>query len=313
MKKQFLKDSGALFPIIGGAMYPCSNPELVAAVSNAGGIGIVQPITLTYVCGYEFDKGVAYIKSLTSRPIGMNVLIESSSARYQKKMQEWVEIALNEGVRFFVTSLGNPSWVVEMVHAKGGKVYHCVTNAMWASKANEANVDGLIAVNSSAGGHLGELDAKKLYEKLKSFELPIICAGGISTQADIQKALALGYDGVQMGTRFIATYECSADESYKEAIVQAKAGDITTTKHITGVDVSIIRGSDVTTTELGAIETYLFNHFPHLMRLIYAVISLYRLKKSLKSAAILQAGKSVEGIDAILHVEELFKRWGFRK
>lgn len=102
-------------PIIAGAMYPCSNPELVAAASAAGGIGIVQPISLTYVHGYDFRAGLRFIKSITDKPIGMNALIEQSSTRYHQRMQQWVDIALEEGVRFFVTSLGKPGWVVEKI------------------------------------------------------------------------------------------------------------------------------------------------------------------------------------------------------
>lgn len=312
MKRQFLQDSGATFPVIGGAMYPCSNPELVASISNAGGIGIIQPITLTYVCGYDFREGIRYIQRLTSRPIGMNVLIESGSSRYKAKMKEWITIALQEGIRFFVTSLGNPTWVVELVHAKGGKVYHCVTDEHWAKKALCANVDGLIAVNNSAGGHLGMLDAKKLFDLLKVCNLPLICAGGISTKEGIEEALSLGYAGVQMGTRFIATYECSVDAVYKNAIVKAKREDITTTKHITGVDVSVIKSSAISSEPMQGVIKKLFEHFPHFMRFVYALRSLYSLKKSVKTSKILQAGKSVEGIDTIVHVDTLFKAW-FKK
>ena len=114
-------------PVIGGAMYPCSNPELVAAVSAAGGIGIVQPISLTFVFRHEFRAGLRLIRSLTDRPIGMNALIEAFSASYRRRMEGWVDVALEEGVRFFVTSLGNPRWVVERAAAAGGIVYHDVT------------------------------------------------------------------------------------------------------------------------------------------------------------------------------------------
>ena len=104
-------------PIICGAMYPCSNPELVAAASEAGGIGIVQPISLTYVYGYDYRAGLQYIRSLTNKPIGVNMLVEGSSGTYRKRLEEWMEISLEEGVRFFVTALGNPRWVVRQSQA----------------------------------------------------------------------------------------------------------------------------------------------------------------------------------------------------
>ncbi len=124
---EFCRQLGIRYPVIGGAMYPCSNPELTAAVSAAGGIGILQPISLTYVHGHDYRDGIRLMRKLTDKPIGMNALIEKSSRKYQQRMEEWVEIALEEGIRFFVTSLGKPDWVARRVHAAGGLVYHDVT------------------------------------------------------------------------------------------------------------------------------------------------------------------------------------------
>ena len=106
--------AGIQLPLICGPMYPCSNPELVAAASDAGAIGVVQPLSLTYVHGHDFREGLRLIKSITDRPIGLNALIEASSKRYHNKMVEWIDIALEEGVRFFITSLGKPRWVVDL-------------------------------------------------------------------------------------------------------------------------------------------------------------------------------------------------------
>ena len=125
-------DAGIAVPLICGAMYPCSNPELVAAASEAGAIGIVQPISLTYVHGRQFRAGLHEIRSLTSKPIGINVILETSSKIYLQRMRQYVDVGLEEGVRFFVTSLGNPRWLCEVVHQAGGKVYHDVTERKWA-------------------------------------------------------------------------------------------------------------------------------------------------------------------------------------
>ena len=197
----FLQHARVTHPIICGPMYPCSNPELVAAVSAAGGLGVLQPISLTYVHSYDFREGIRYIRSLTDKPIGMNALIERSSKRYHEKMVEWIDIALEEGIRFFITSLGNPRWVADRVHASGGIVYHDVTERKWADKGLEANVDGFIAVNNRAGGHAGHLTARDLYRDLETYQRPVICAGGISTKAEFEHVLSIGYQGVQMGTR----------------------------------------------------------------------------------------------------------------
>lgn len=110
MQTAFTRHAGITVPLICGPMYPCSNPELVAAVSEAGALGVVQPIALTYVHGHEFRAGLRLIRSLTSRPIGFNALIEASNKAYLARMQQWIDISLEEGVRFFITSLGDPAW-----------------------------------------------------------------------------------------------------------------------------------------------------------------------------------------------------------
>lgn len=315
----FLQHAGIELPIVCGAMYPCSNPELVAAVSEAGGLGIIQPISLTYVHGHDFRQGIRFMRQLTAKPLGMNALIESSSKRYHEKMVQWVDIALEEGVRFFVTSLGKPNWVVDRVHAVKGHVYHDVTERKWAIKGMEANVDGFIAVNNRAGGHAGKLTSQQLYQELEEFDLPILCAGGISTAQQFSQALSLGYQGVQMGTRFIATNECNASNAYKRAIVQATEEDIVLSERITGVPVSVINTPYVerTGTKVGKIEKWLLktNITKRWIRTLYALKSIRQFKKSnLDTSGRLnywQAGKSVSGIDEILpvaNVMEQFKR-----
>ena len=186
-RHSFTQQVGIRYPIIGGPMYPCSNPELVAAVSEAGGIGIVQPVSLTYVHGYGFREGLRYIRELTGKPIGMNALIEQSSKKYHRQMQAWVDIALEEGVFFFITSLGKPDWVVKKVHAAGGLVYHDVTERKWADKGLAGGADGLIAVNNRAGGHAGGKSAEQLYAELADLNVPLICAGGIGNANDFAK------------------------------------------------------------------------------------------------------------------------------
>jgi nitronate monooxygenase len=289
-------------------MYPCSNPELVAAVSAAGGLGIVQPIALTYVHGHRFREGLRLALRLAGgRPIGMNALIEKSSRRYHERMVAWVDGALDEGVRFFVTSLGNPLWVVERVHAAGGKVYHDVTERRWAEKARDAGVDGLIAVNRRAGGHPGPRGPRQLLDELADIGLPVVRAGGVGRSGDFVEALREGYDGVQMGTRFIATPECRAAEPYKRAIVAAGADDIVWTERITGVPVAVIRTPFVERlgTRVGPLARRLLRH-PRTrgwMRTFYALRALRRLKRASLDAAgaeeYWQAGRSVEGIDRV--------------
>ncbi|HEX6940561.1 MAG TPA: nitronate monooxygenase [Longimicrobiales bacterium] len=303
-----IRHAGIDVPLICGAMYPCSNPELVAAVSDAGGIGIVQPISLTYVHGHDFREGLRLIRRLTSRPIGMNALIEASSTAYRERMDRWVDIALEEGVRFFITSLGKPDRVVARVHAAGGVVYHDVTERKWALKGLDGGVDGLIAVNRRAGGHAGPKSAKELLDELGDLGVPVVCAGGIATPAEFAAVLRMGYAGAQLGTRFIATPECRASDAYKRAILAADEHDIVLSERITGIPVAVIRTPYIERMGLkaGPFARWMLRgrRTKRWMRTFYAWKSAWQLKRaSLDETGELdywQAGKSVAGIDEIL-------------
>jgi len=302
-------------PLICGAMFPCSNPELVAAVSDAGGIGVIQPLSLTFVHGYDFTDGLALIRRLTAKPVGMNVLIEQSSRHYMDRMRRFVDLALEGGVRFFVTSLGNPRWVVERVQGAGGIVYHDVTERKWADKGLAGGVHGLIAVNNRAGGHAGGRSAEQLLEELSGYGVPLVCAGGIGDPAGFVAALRMGYAGVQLGTRFIATEECRAAPEYKQAIVDAGESDIVLTERVTGVPLSVIRTPyvDRVGTRAGPLARWMLQHrrTKHFMRTVYALRSAWALKRSLMdgggSTDYWQAGKSVAGIDAILPAGQIVR------
>jgi len=294
-------------PLICGAMYPCSNPELVAAVSEAGGIGIVQPLSLGYVHGYEFRAGLRYIRTLTRKPIGVNLIIETSSKKYLARVQQWLDIALEEQVPFLVTALGNPRWVVDKVAAADVTVYHDVTSRRWAQKALDGGVDGFICVNNRAGGHAGELSPQQLLDELAVLGKPLICAGGVSTAGEFANTMAAGYAGVQMGTRFIATNECSAHLDYKNAILKAQEADIVLTDKISGVPVSVIRTPYVERigTRAGGLARWMLrgHKTKHWMRTFYTLQSIWKLKHASQQGAhyrdYFQAGRSVSGITDI--------------
>ncbi len=296
-----------------GAMYPCSNPELVAAVSEAGGIGIVQPLSLTYVHGYDFRAGLRYIRSLTRKPIGVNFIIERSSKKYLARVHEWVDIALEEQVPLFVTALGNPRWVVDKASAAGTTVYHDVTSRQWAEKALDGGVDGFICVNDRAGGHAGTLSPQALLDALATLGKPMICAGGIGRPEDFAAALLAGYVGAQLGTRFIASTECNAHEDYKQAILRAREDDIVLTEKISGVPVSVIRTPYIERigTRAGPFAKRMLQgrRTKHWMRALYSLQSIWKLKHaSLQGSGYkdyYQAGKSVDGIKEIRPAGEI--------
>jgi len=307
--------AGIEVPLICGAMYPCSNVELVAAASEAGAIGIVQPVTLTFVHGIEFRDGLRRIRALTKKPIGMNALIEKSSARYLDRMKRWVDEALEEGVRFFVTSLGDPRWVAEKAHAAGGFVYHDVTEAKWAKKALDGGADGLIAVNARAGGHAGPRDPRALLDELLPFGLPVVCAGGVGDATGFVDALRMGYAGVQCGTRFIATRECDASEAYKAAILATDASGIVLTERLTGVPLAVIDTPAVQRMGLHAngVERWLLKNprTKHALRMLLTVRSAWSLRRGARvdRSQLWQAGKSVAGIHSIEPAGAIVRRW----
>jgi nitronate monooxygenase len=309
------RHAGIAVPLICGAMYPCSNLELVAAASEAGAIGIVQPVTLTFVHRMEFRDGLRRIRALTHKPIGMNALIEKSSQRYLDRMKQWVDIALEEGVRFFVTSLGDPRWVVQRVSSVRGIVYHDVTEAKWAAKAMAAGVHGLIAVNRRAGGHAGPRDPRSLLDELLPFGLPVVCAGGVGDADGFVDALRMGYAGVQCGTRFIATTECDASANYKAAILAAEEDDIVLSERITGVPLAVIDTPTVRRMGLRAnrVERWLLANprTKHLLRMAFAVRSVYSLRRGAKlpEAHVWQAGKSVATIRKLEPVGAIVRSW----
>ena len=314
--RDFCEQLGIRYPVIGGAMYPCSNPELTAAVSEAGGIGILQPISLTYVHGHDYREGIRLMRRLTDKPIGMNALIEKSSKKYQQRMSEWIDVALEEGVRFFVTSLGKPDWVAERVHAAGGLVYHDVTELKWARIGLDNGADGLICVNRCAGGHAGQQSMQQLYEDLRTLGAPLVCAGGVGESGEFWQALDTGYAACQLGTRFIASAECRASDVYKQAIIDAGEDDIVLSERITGIPVSVINTDFIRRrgTRLGRFERWMLSgkRTKHWMRMYYGLKSIWQLKRSSldekSDGEYWQAGKSAGAIDSIETCDAIMQR-----
>jgi nitronate monooxygenase len=313
----FTRQVGVRVPLICGAMYPCSNPELVAAASAAGAMGVLQPTSMVYVHGHEFEAGLKFIRSITSNPIGMNVIAEKSVAVYRERMERWIDMSLEGGVRFFVTSLGNPRWIIERVAPVGGIVYHDVTERKWALKARDVGAHGLIAVNKRAGGHAGTKTAEELLDELGDLGLPLVCAGGIGDEEGFVRALDMGYAAVQMGTRFIATDECRVHDDYKQAILRAGEDDIVLTEKVTGVPLAVINTPYI--ARMGTKASWIARRMlrghrtKHLMRLLYTLQSAWKLKHSAQQGSAysdyFQAGRSVAGISVVEPVAAIVERF----
>ena len=323
MKKstqKFLKDIGVKIPIVCGPMYPGSNPELVAAVSDAGGFGVVQPLALTSLYGHDFREGLKLIKNLTNKPFGVNFTIfGGANKKYHEQMKKWMEISIEEGIKFFLTSLGKPHEIVKIAKQHDIKVYHDVPNKKIALAMRDAGVDGLNCINWRGGGQTGVQSAEKFMNELHDIDIPLICAGGIGNRDDYQKALEIGYAGVQMGTRFLATYECKITESYKSAIVKSTEKDIVWTNKIAGNNSSVIKTKDIMKGGLrtGPIINFMLRR-PKLKK--YA--RMYLMSQGVKnynrtafddSVQFWQAGKGVGNIRSVESVLDVLKGFSIKK
>jgi len=300
-------------------MYPGSNPELVAAVSEAGGFGVVQPISLTHLYGHDFREGLRLIKSLTAKPFGVNFTILENK-KYKKQMDEWMEISVEEGVRFFLTSLGKPGKIVKFAENHGVKVYHDVHTPEIARKVADEGVDGLNCLNSSMGGQTGNRTAEQFAEQLAAGgvgDLPLLQAGGVGGDPEeLRAALELGYAGCQLGTRFLATPEAQVTASYKQAIVDATPDDIVWTNKLAGTNSSVIRTAQVEEGGLrvGPFTSWLLRN--RYTKLLTRTLMLTRAMETYKKAAfqeeyqVWQAGRGVGSIHAVESCADVLAKFG---
>ena len=221
---------GIKYPIIQGGMIWCSGWELASAVSNAGGLGIIGSGSMyPDVLRLQIRK----CKQMTDKPFGVNIPL------LYPDIEEHVKIIIEEGVKFIFTSAGNPKKYTSRLQKHGIKVVHVIANKKFALKSIEAGVDAIVAEGFEAGGHNGveEITTMCLIPMIKDIvNIPIIAAGGISSGRAMLAAIALGADAVQIGSRFIASNECSAHINFKNKVVNSDEGETDLTlKELTAV------------------------------------------------------------------------------
>ncbi|MCK5337460.1 MAG: nitronate monooxygenase [Bacteroidales bacterium] len=210
---------GIKYPIIQAGMIWCSGWELASAVSNAGGLGLIGAGSMYPEILREHIKKC---KAATSKPFGVNLPL------IYPQMDEIVDVVIEEGIRIVFTSAGNPKKWTQHFHDHGIKVAHVIANVKFAMKCEEAGVDAVVAEGFEAGGHNGpeETTTMTLIPMVReAIELPLIAAGGIATGRGMMAAMALGAEGVQIGSRFVASEESSAHEMFKKSVIAVKDGD----------------------------------------------------------------------------------------
>ena len=207
------------YPIIQGGMIWNSGWRLASAVSNAGGLGLIGAGSMYPDVLREHVKKC---KAATNHPFGVNVPM------LYPNIEEIMQIIVEEDVKVVFTSAGNPKTWTETLKKEGITVAHVVSSAKFAQKSQDAGVDAVVAEGFEAGGHNGREETTTLClipNVKRQIDIPLIAAGGIGTGSQILAAFALGADGVQIGSRFAATQESSANQAFKEVIVSAKEGD----------------------------------------------------------------------------------------
>jgi nitronate monooxygenase len=252
----FTRMMGIRYPIVGAPMFLVSSPRLVAAISNAGGMGAFP--SLNFRTGEELEAGLKELRRLTDRPFAVNIIVNKANRR----REEDTKICLDSGVPAFITSLGSPKGLIADAHANGAKVFCDVVDLSYAKKVEDLGADGVVAVGAGAGGHAGRTVLQVLVPHLKeNLSIPVLAAGGIADGRGMLSALALGADGVYMGTRFIASLEAEVSEAYKKAVLTCSPEDIVYTARLTGTHANFIATPYIKKlgTELTWLERFVYN------------------------------------------------------
>ena len=232
IRSEFCDMIGIKYPIIQGGMAWIADSSLAAAVSNAGGLGIITGNAPVEWVRDEIRKA----KKLTDKPFGVNIMLLSESA------EEITRMVCEEGVKVVTTGAGNPGKYIEMWKQHGIKVIPVVPSVALAKRMERSGVDAIIAEGCESGGHIGELTTMTLVPQVvDAVSIPVIAAGGIGDGRGLAAALMLGALGVQVGTRFLVAKECTVHENYKNRVLAAKDLDTQVTGRPTGHPVRILR------------------------------------------------------------------------
>lgn len=211
---------GCRYPIVLGPMRLITRSGMAAAVSNAGGFGVIAASGLSIE---ELRQELILARSLTNAPVGINIPVHRPDAL------DWLSVAIEMGVKTIYTSAGHPSKMIDQVKSNGLTIIHKVSSVELGRKAEASGVDAVVAMGFEAGGHIGRNDLTTfclIPQLADALNIPVIASGGITDARGFMAAMALGAQGVEIGTRFVATRECPVPDFFKEAICNA-SGDAT--------------------------------------------------------------------------------------
>ena len=224
---------GIKYPIIQGGMANIATGRFAAAVSNAGGLGLIGGGGMS---AETFRENIRECRSLTQEPFGVNIMLMHPQA------EEMAAIAAQERVPVVTTGAGNPGKYVEQWKQAGCLVYPVVPGVALARRMEQAGVDGVIAEGTESGGHVGEMTTMALTPQVvDAVKVPVIAAGGVAGGRQLLAAFALGAVGVQVGTCLLVSEECPIHSNYKEALLRAGDSDTVVTGRIAGTPVRILK------------------------------------------------------------------------
>jgi nitronate monooxygenase len=301
---------GIEYPVIIAPMFLISNTKMVKAALNSG-VSAAFP-ALNYRTDEELRKAIAEIRAFSSKPFGVNLIVNRSNPRYLKQLDTLLELKVD----YIITSLGSPKEVIDKCRPLGIKVFCDVVDLKYAQKVESLGADGVIAVNARAGGHAGNLAPKELITTLKEHcSIPIISAGGIATGADLKQHMEWGAAGASIGTIFIACTESDVTPEYKQAMIQYGEADIVRSTKLSGSPLTVINTPYV--QQLGTKANFLewiLNNNKTLKKYAKMLIA-FRGMKAVEKAAfgatyktVWCAGPSIEHVTEILPMEKIIGR-----
>jgi nitronate monooxygenase len=311
MKTALTELLGIELPIIMAPMFLVTNVEMVVAAAESGIAGCIPALNFRTI--EELETGIKEIKSRTQKPFGINLIVNKSNIHAKKQLHKCLDL----GVNFFITSLGSPEEVIRESKKQGIKVFCDVIEESYARKVEGLGADGVIAVNSGAGGHLGNIPASVLVPKLKAnCKIPVISAGGVGNGAGILSMLALGADGLSIGSPFIATTEAGVSEDYKQACIKHSAEDIVVTTKLSGSRCTVINTPYVQKigTDQNLVEGFLNKHKQ--LKKYAKMLTYYRGMNMLEKAAfgatyktVWCAGSSIDFSQKVEPIGEIVSRF----
>ena len=309
MKKSLSEILNIEHPIIVAPMFLVSNVEMVVQSCNEGATSAIP--ALNYRSEDELRIAIKAIKKRTSKPFGINLIVNKSNPKYKGQLK----VLMEEKIAYIITSLGNPKEVIEKCKPLGIKVFCDVVDLNYALKVQELGADAVIAVNNKAGGHCGPTSQAMLLKELsENVTIPIISAGGVTKKSDVDDAIAQGACGVSVGTIFLASEEAPISKEYKQALIDYGEKDIVLSTKISGSHLTVINTDYVKKvgTKASWWESLLLKNkwLKKYVKLIMAVRGMNQVKNAAKKPTyktVWCAGPAIEDIKAIQPLKEILK------